>query len=154
MAVHVTWAYETDAEPAWLAGVQRAAAQTLRHEGHDPDAVDVAILLTDRATVHALNRQYRGYDKPTDVLAFPDGSRDPETGRPYLGDVIIAVPVAAEQAKQAGHTLADEVCLLTVHGVLHLLGYDDQEPQARARMWAQQAAILRALACRAAMPPL
>ncbi|NPA07093.1 MAG: rRNA maturation RNase YbeY [Chloroflexi bacterium] len=154
MAIHVNWAYKAEAEPIWLTEIQRAAAQTLRHGGYEPDAVDVVILLTDRATVHALNRQYRGYDKPTDVLAFPDGSHDPETGRPYLGDVVIAVPVAAEQAQQAGHTLADELCLLTVHGVLHLLGYDDQEPQARARMWAQQGAILQELACRATMPPL
>jgi len=151
MSVKVEWAY-ADQEPApWLARVARA---TLRHEGLSANEVDLTVVLTDTATVHELNRRYRGYDKPTDVLAFPDGTLDPETGVRYLGDVVLAVPVAQQQAQRAGHGLEDEICLLTIHGVLHLLGYDDQTPDARRRMWARQQAILEALACRATPPPL
>jgi probable rRNA maturation factor len=99
---------------------------------------DVTILLTDDSQLHEFNRQYLGVDAPTDVLSFPSGETDPETGEMYLGDVIISIPRAQVQATAAGHKLEAEVQLLVVHGVLHLLGYDHAEAKGKARMWAAQ----------------
>jgi probable rRNA maturation factor len=99
---------------------------------------DVTILLTDDSQLHELNQQYLGVDAPTDVLSFPSGETDPDTGEAYLGDVIISIPRAKAQATAAGHKLEAEVQLLVIHGVLHLLGYDHAEAEGRARMWAAQ----------------
>jgi probable rRNA maturation factor len=81
----------------------------------------------------------------TDVLAFP--ADVPRQGPPprYLGDVVIALPRARAQARRRGVPLPQEMCLLTVHGTLHLLGYDHSRPAKRRRMWALQAAALRRL---------
>jgi probable rRNA maturation factor len=70
---------------------------------------------------------------------------DPETSVPYLGDVVISVPRAAAQAREAGHSLEAEAQLLVIHGVLHLLGHDHAEAQEKDRMWAAQAEILERL---------
>ena len=107
--------------------------------------VDLTIVQTDDAGMRRLNRDYRGNDAPTDVLSFPAHELDPETGAHYLGDVVIAIPRAAEQAREAGHSLEDEAQLLVVHGVLHLLGHDHAEPGEKGLMWAAQAEALRQL---------
>lgn len=86
------------------------------------DKVEVSIRLGDSTEVQNLNNLYRGFDKPTDVLSFPS----PE-GIESLGDVIICVPIAEKQANIHGHALINEICYLCVHGVLHLLGYNDEE---------------------------
>jgi len=111
-----------------------------------PDA-DAALLLTDDAQLCELNRSYLGVDAPTDVLAFPGGEIDPETNRYYLGDIIVSVERAAEQALAGGHPLTAELQLLLVHGMLHLCGYDHADPQGKAEMWERQAEILRRLDC-------
>ena len=102
-----------------------------------------------------MNRDYLGIDAPTDVLSFPasemadshiDASEiDPETGSPYLGDILISVPYAAQSAAKAGHPLEAEMQLLVVHGVLHLLGHDHAKVREKARMWKAQAEILESL---------
>lgn len=122
--------------------VADAAAQTLRLEG---SAGEVSIVLADDAELRELNRQYLDVDAPTDVLSFPSGEVDPETGETYLGDVILSVPQAQAQASAAGHSLEAEVQLLVVHGVLHLLGYDHAEAADKAGMWAAQARALSRL---------
>ncbi len=131
----------------------QAAVTTLQQVGLQPEQVALSIHIADTPLVHELNRRYRGQDKPTDVLSFQADEVEPETELRYLGDVVIAYPVAAKQAQQAGHSPVDELTLLTVHGVLHLLGYDDETPAARRQMWAVQEAILDALQC-PARPPL
>jgi probable rRNA maturation factor len=83
-----------------------------------------------------------GIDAPTDVLSFPADLVDPDTRRRYLGDVIISLPRAEAQASENGQSLQDEVLLLAVHGVLHLLGHDHAEPEEKERMWAAQEAVL------------
>ena len=96
----------------------------------------VAVHITDTRTVHRLNRRYRDEDAPTDVLSFNtdfDGLRRPD-GRAELGEIIIALPVAARGARSRAVPLADELALLTVHGTLHLLGYDHEEPADDAEM--------------------
>jgi len=105
----------------------------------------LAIVLADRERMRGLNREHAGQDSPTDVLSFADGSLDPQSGQPYLGDVVICLPVALEQAASAGHSQESELALLAVHGVLHLLGHDHGQAAARAKMWEAQQRILNGL---------
>jgi len=90
----------------------------------------VAVRIADSRTVRGLNRRFRGEDAATDVLSFNtdfDGLRRPD-GSSELGEIVIALPVAARGAKQRARTLGEELALLTVHGTLHLLGFDHEEP--------------------------
>lgn len=124
--------------------LERAARFTLDLQPDSADA-DITIVLTDDQQLHELNRDYLGVDAPTDVLSFPASESDPETGATYLGDILISIPRAAQQAQAAGHPLEAEVQLLVVHGVLHLLGHDHAEAQEKARMWAGQEKVLERL---------
>ncbi len=128
---------------------ERAARAALRHQKESLD-VELSIVLADDKRVRELNRDYLGIDAPTDVLSFPasetDGSEiDPETGSRYIGDIIISVPYAAKGAAKAGHPVESELQLLTVHGVLHLLGHDHAKAKEKAKMWKAQAEILESL---------
>ena len=107
--------------------------------------IDLTLLLTQDEQIRELNREYRGMDKPTDVLSFPANEKDPDTGRVYLGDVILSIPRAGEIAKEMNHPLEEEVQLLTVHGILHLLGYDHIKNKDKIKMWKVQSEILRNL---------
>lgn len=119
---------------------REAARAALEHQGAGDGAV--TIVLVDEPEMARMHREFAAEDGPTDVLSFPDGSVGPEGGLPYYGDVIVCVPVALRQAQAAGHTVEEEVRLLTVHGILHLLGYDHQRSKERERMWRAQASIL------------
>ena len=100
--------------------------------------MSLTIVVTGDAALRRLNRDFAGVDAPTDVLSFEYG--DPGE---YLGDVIISAPRARAQAKRGGHPFIDEMRLLAIHGVLHLLGYDHDTPGRKKRMWAVQAKALR-----------
>jgi probable rRNA maturation factor len=108
-------------------------------------SADMTIVLTDDAQLQELNREYLGIDAPTDVLSFPAAEADPETGTPYLGDILISIPRAKQQAKASGHSLEDEVQLLVVHGTLHLLGHDHATAGEKARMWKAQSKVMSEL---------
>lgn len=110
-----------------------------------PAQAELTIVLTDDEQLRDLNREFLGEDNPTDVLSFPSAEADPETGAPYLGDVLISVPRAAQQAQAAGHALEAEIQLLVVHGILHLMGHDHAQAADKARMWAAQARVLKQL---------
>jgi probable rRNA maturation factor len=120
--------------------LERAAKATLLQQSA-PDA-DLTLVLTGDSQIQVLDRDFLGKDAPTDVLSFPASETDPETGRPYLGDVIISVPRAEAQAIAAGHSLEAELSLLVVHGVLHLLGHDHGIAEEKKHMWAAQADVL------------
>jgi probable rRNA maturation factor len=124
--------------------VERAARQALAHQSA-PAESDLTIVLSDDAQLHELNRQWMGTDAPTDVLSFPSDETDPESGNRYLGDILISVQRAAEQAQAAGHATEAEVQLLVVHGVLHLVGHDHAEAGEKAKMWLAQGEILSQL---------
>ena len=84
---------------------------------------EVSLAFVGERAIRTLNRKFMKKDKPTDVLSFPLGEKGPD-GKYYLGDIVIAVPVAARQAREKGHGLDRELRLLAIHGFLHLLGYD------------------------------
>ena len=100
--------------------------------------VAITLRLTDDAEMKMLNKTYREESKTTDVLSFTEDYIDPETGQYYLGDIVISVNQAAVQAASQGHSLDAECAFLTIHGTLHLLGFDHYEPDEKARMWAVQ----------------
>lgn len=107
---------------------------------------EVGLILTGDAEIRRLNRRYRGVDRATDVLAFPmrarstagdkkqvTGARSQGLGYDLLGDIVISVPTAKRQAEQAGHSLGQEMSILIVHGLLHLLGYDHERSLKEAK---------------------
>lgn len=143
MALDLHFVVETDMDPAWEPLLQAAAAAALTVADVTVQAV-ATLLLSDDAQLQALNHAFLGYDQPTDVLSFPSG----EALTPpvvNLGDIAISVPQARRQAALAGHSIAAELQLLLVHGMLHLLGYDHAEVAEKAVMWRLQAAALHEL---------
>lgn len=100
---------------------------------------DFTLSFVKPETIRELNRTYRETDAVTDVLSFESGGEiDPETGREYLGDIIICLDQARRQAELSGHSAEDEIGLLEIHGLLHLLGYDHLDDDQRAEMWKYQ----------------
>jgi len=124
--------------------LKKAALKAWEHEAA-PGPFNITIVLTDDSRLQTLNRDYLGVDAPTDVLSFPADETDPETGRKYLGDLLLSVPRAEQQARAAGHPLEAEMQLLVVHGVLHLLGHDHADAREKARMWQAQGDVLKEL---------
>lgn len=127
-----------------LMGLVRRALQEKSLPGPN---VEVALVVVGDLEMQELNRQYRGVDAPTDVLAFAmlEGEVMPagDLALPvYLGDVIVSYPRAVAQAAEAGHPVEDELALLVVHGTLHLLGYDHDTEERKAAMWAAQDVVL------------
>lgn len=140
--------------PDGVEGILKTAViHTLNHQKIDPPA-GLTLVLTDDDQLQQLNRDFRRIDAPTDVLSFP--AQPPVVAVPdmvpYLGDILISVPYAARQAAQEGHSLLDELQLLTVHGVLHLLGHDHMEPAEKAVMWVAQTAVLDKLHVTISLP--
>jgi probable rRNA maturation factor len=125
---------------------------TLKKEGRDVQNSEVSVLFTGDDFIADLNKQYRDENGPTDVLSFPMLEFDSEIeeinipGLPdMLGDIVISLETASRHADAHEKTLRQELALLLVHGTLHLLGYDHDEPQKEAVMWARQDEILKAL---------
>lgn len=133
--------------------LETAVIATLTQQQIAPP-VGLTLVLTDDAQLQQLNRDYRRIDAPTDVLSFP--AHLPDVAMPemasYLGDILISVPYAARQAADEGHSLINELQLLAVHGVLHLLGHDHMARDEMAVMWAAQTAVLRRLNVHIAVP--
>ena len=112
----------------------------------DSSERELSVSLTDDAEIAALNAEWRGREGPTDVLSFSlEEGEHAEFGGALLGDVVIALPVAERQARAYGATLDDEVARLLIHGVLHLLGHDHQEPGEARRMRSEERRVWRAV---------
>jgi len=102
----------------------------------------LSVLLVGEARSGELHDLHFADPAPTDVMTFPDGTPDPESGRVHLGDLAVCVAVARVEAARRKRPMADELTLYILHGVLHLLGHDDHEVRARRRMWRAQRALL------------
>ena len=140
--------FQDQVQEEWL----RQAVETTLAAEEIGSPAQLSLLITDNETVHALNRTYRGFDKTTDVLAFAfqddlesSSFPPPPDGVTHLGEVIISYPQAASQAKEQGHPPKDEILLLVIHGVLHLLGYDHEQPEQEQKMRAVETKILATL---------
>lgn len=121
----------------------------------------VTVRITGDEEIHRLNLEHRNVDRPTDVLSFPmialkpgefhvdESDLDPETGRLYLGDMVISIDRARAQAREYGHSLARETAYLSVHSILHLLGYDhDEDIEEKRRMRAREERVMQRLGLR------
>ena len=125
--------------------IKKAAGAVLDVE-EIADPCELSVLLTDDEGIHVLNREFREVDRPTDVLSFPMGDEDPRTGRLLLGDMVLNVDRAAAQGAEFGHGADHEISYLTVHSVLHLLGYDHvDEGEMKRAMRAREKVIMKIL---------
>jgi probable rRNA maturation factor len=134
----------------WL----RSVAELTLARCHTNRASGISLVIADDETVQALNLEYRDLDETTDVLAFPltesshvdhIGIADfplPPQHTPTIGEVVISYPQAAKQAKEGRKSTKAEMALLTIHGILHLFGYDHATPEEEAQMWSKQDSIL------------
>lgn len=118
--------------------IRRAVKAALAEAGAD-DAAELTVMLTTDKRIQKLNAEFRRKDKPTNVLSFPSGLED------YLGDIAIAYGVTAREAKDSKKTLLDHTTHLTVHGVLHLLGYDHVSARQAKVMEPMETRILKTL---------
>lgn len=136
-------------ETGWL---REIAEQVLIAQGADSQ-VEMSLVITGQERIQQLNRDYRGKDEPTDVLAFSMASVEgsgagmtsfimPPDGVSHLGEVIISCPQAVVQAQEHMHSIKREMAILIIHGVLHLLGYDHMEPEQESQMQAREREIL------------
>jgi probable rRNA maturation factor len=130
--------------------IRRCCHAVLQLEGFQ-DPAEISVSFVDNEQIRQMNKQYRNKDSETDVLSFPMGENgvydtNHETGAKILGDIVISVPRAMEQAQLYGHSLEREIGYLTAHSMLHLLGYDHEEGGlARVRMREKEETVMRQL---------
>jgi probable rRNA maturation factor len=138
---------EVEPEGDWLQKVVEVALQA----ENVPAIVEISLVITGQERIQELNREYRHLDRPTDVLSFsmqenreeePTAFIGPPDGLLHLGEVIISYPQAALQAQERGHSIRKEMMILIVHGVLHILGYDHEQPAEEPAMTAREKEIL------------
>ncbi len=151
LVIRVDKDFQGRIDKRWL---RRLVKESIATHGVDTE-VELSLLITDDATVRKLNKKYRGKDKTTDVLSFAleaDKRDDVTAGfvmppgeMVHLGEVIVSYPKAAEQAAERRRAVEDELALLVVHGVLHLLGYDHDKPAREREMRSLEQRVLSAV---------
>ncbi|MDO4328239.1 MAG: rRNA maturation RNase YbeY [Lachnospiraceae bacterium] len=158
MTINIDYEAEKKLELPYEEIIRDIVLEALDYE-ECPYEAEVNVVLTDNEEIHKLNLEYRGIDRPTDVLSFPmleyetpsdfsyveDDFEDcfnPETGELMLGDIILSVDKIEEQAKSYGHSQARELAFLVAHSMLHLCGYDHMEDGEREEMEQKQREIL------------
>lgn len=157
MTIQIDWESKETPEFDYVSLIKRVICFCLEEEGC-PYGAELSVVLTDNEEIRQVNKEFRDMDRPTDVLSFPtveyakpgdfDGLEElldcfhPETGELLLGDIMISVERAKEQAAEYGHSLERELAFLTVHSVLHLCGYDHMEEGERLAMEDRQRLIL------------
>ena len=141
--------------------VARDVMEAVLDQEECPYEAQISLVLTDDDTIHSTNKEFRGIDRATDVLSFPmvdfpspadysvleedDSCCHPESGELLLGDIMISVPRAVEQAREYGHSVKREYAFLIAHSMLHLLGYDHMEDEERLLMEEKQEQALKYL---------
>lgn len=151
LVIRVDKGFQVRIDKRWL---RRLVKESLGAHGVDTE-VELSLLISDDATVRDLNKKYRGKDKTTDVLSFAleadkrggaaAGFVMPPGEMVHLGEVIVSYPQAAEQAAERKRAVEDELALLVVHGVLHLLGYDHDRPAREREMRSLEQRVLSAV---------
>lgn len=163
MTIQIDW--KTDEELDFACEeLLRNVVETAAKQEHCPCEFEVNITFTDNMGIREINREFRDLDVPTDVLSFPMVEYElpadfsvleepsaramyfhPESGELLLGDIVISIEKAREQAEEYGHSLKREICFLTAHSMLHLFGYDHLEEEERIVMEEKQERILQKL---------
>ncbi len=138
-----------DLDEVWLRRLDEILPLYRDQEGL-PDDLVIGLTFTGDEEIRAINKEYRGIDRATDVLSFPLYERDDEIelleGEPApFGDIVLSVPHAQAQAAEYGHSVEREVCYLIVHGLMHLAGYDHIEADDKAEMRAEEEQLLSAV---------
>jgi probable rRNA maturation factor len=141
---------ETGPAAEWL---QQVMEKALLAE-NTPPHIEISLVITGQERIQELNREYRGQDRPTDVLSFamsessedePSAFIGPPDGLLHLGEIIVSYPQAVIQAQEHGHTIKSEMAILIVHGVLHILGYDHEKAEMEPAMLSREKEILSGL---------
>ena len=143
---HIIIIPECDIPELPLVDLQAVFDHAISEEGLG--SCQLTVLFIDQQRCSELHQEH--FDDPsiTDVMSFPDGSEDPATGAMLLGDLAVCPAVAQEASTRSGNTIEQELLLYIIHGTLHLLGYDDHDPDDRAEMWQRQEELLRPLGIR------
>lgn len=133
---------ETNLDLDYIETMQKLIDYAIKHE--KLENVIFNIIIVDNNYIHKLNKEYRGIDRPTDVISFAleDNADEIESAVRILGDIYISIDKVYEQAKEYGHSNLREICFLMIHGFLHLLGYDHMEEAEEKIMFAKQEEIL------------
>ena len=148
MKININYRDEADKQEKNKEVIERVCQEAALVYGLGPNA-EISILLCHNEYIHELNKQYRDIDRPTDVLSFAlnegeeDGYDGPDTA--LLGDIVISLDKVQEQADEYGHSVERELAYLTIHGMLHILGYDHMEPDDKAEMRKEEEFILTRL---------
>ncbi|WP_289002232.1 rRNA maturation RNase YbeY [uncultured Megasphaera sp.] len=148
MKININYRDEADKQEKNEEVIERVCQEAALVYGLGPNA-EISILLCHNEYIHELNKQYRDIDRPTDVLSFAlnegeeDGYDGPDTA--LLGDIVISLDKVQEQADEYGHSVERELAYLTIHGMLHILGYDHMEPDDKAEMRKEEEFILTRL---------
>lgn len=131
-----------DVTPGLKKLIVSSIAASLKYEKIE-EKCEISVTLCDNEAIHELNLEYRGVDRPTDVLSFPIFDDDDMGGKVVLGDIVLSLEKATTQAEEYGHSFEREVAFLCVHSMLHLLGYDHEEGRAQeSEMFLRQEEIL------------
>ncbi|WP_019851217.1 MULTISPECIES: rRNA maturation RNase YbeY [Desulfitobacterium] len=150
MNLDINWEEESIPEDdrGELIGLLEQGIEKAIRLSNGPEEAEVSLTLVNDARIHELNRDYRGVDRPTDVLSFAlqEETEDEPDILDYeddlLGDIIISVERARNQATDYGHSFERELVYLAVHGTLHLLGYDHMEEEEKGKMRQQEEAVM------------
>lgn len=136
---------KTTEEIEYREDIEKTIAEVLKTEGL-ADNYELSLSFVDREEIHKLNKEFRGVDRPTDVLSFPlDEKIEVPDANIMLGDIVICLDVAKDQAKEFGHSLRREIMYLTCHSTLHLLGYDHMEEEEKRQMRAREKEVMKNL---------
>ena len=138
--IRVKIANQQEAVPLDFAKLREPARVVL--EGEQIKEAEISLAFVDNSTIHRLNKQFLNHDEPTDVLSFPLSAPN---ARKLEGEIVIGAEVAKVQAEERGHDVGAELALYVIHGLLHLCGYDDHEPDDIKRMRESERYFLREL---------
>jgi len=135
---------ETDEEIKDLEILKPLLEYARKKENLEDTELEFSVIIVDNKRIHEINKEYRGIDRPTDVISFALEDNEEIEFDHYrvLGDIYISIDKVREQAKEYGHSEKRELAFLTIHGFLHLLGYDHMEPEDEKVMFAKQEEIL------------